>query len=107
MIVESCNSTWLFDTERMRYLRVLKGLDVGGRPAATDWCRYFGLEVDPDSESFVVMLNSQGTRLLRSWRHTGDCAQCGGHQSADLSGGELARAIRWVETRVESPHSVP
>ena len=25
-VLESCHSTWIFDTERMRFRRVLKGL---------------------------------------------------------------------------------
>ena len=84
-ILESCNSTWLFDTERMRFRRVLKGVDVGRHPAATDWRPYSGLDLDPDSESFVVVLNAEGTRLLRSWRHTEQCSQCGAQTTAELS----------------------
>jgi hypothetical protein len=91
-VIESCNSTWLFDVERMRFRRLLKGADVGHHRAATDWRTYFGLEVDPGSESFVVVLNAEGTRLLRSWRHTDQCAQCGGAATAELSLDEI-RAI--------------
>ena len=78
LVLESCHSTWLFDTERMRFRRVLKGLDVENHPASTGWRPYFGLDVDPVSESFVVLLNPEGTRLLRSWRHVDHCTQCGG-----------------------------
>ncbi len=91
-VLESCNSTWLFDTERMRFRRVLKGVDVGRHPAATDWRPYFGLDVDPDSESFVVLLNPEGTRLLRSWRHTEQCSQCGSQATAELSLDEVRAA---------------
>jgi hypothetical protein len=91
-VLESCNSSWLFDTERMRYRRVLKGVDVGPRPTTTEWRPYFGLDLDPRSESFVVVLNPEGTRLLRSWRHTEHCAQCGGHQTAELSLDEVRAA---------------
>ena len=69
MILESCHSTWLFDPARMRFRRILKGLDLDARNASTAWRPYFGLELDPISESFVVLLNPEGTRLLRSWRH--------------------------------------
>ena len=48
LVFESCHSTWLFDTERMRFRRILKGLESGPRHVATDWRAYFGLEVDPD-----------------------------------------------------------
>src|SRR5580704_19379354 len=91
-VLESCSSTWLFDTERMRFRRVLRGVDVGRHPAVTDWRPYFGLELDPRSESFVVMLNAEGTRLLRSWRHVQHCPQCGGEATAELSLDELRAA---------------
>jgi hypothetical protein len=92
MVLESCHSTWLFDTERMRFRRILKGLDMDARHASTAWRPYFGLELDPISESFVVLLNPEGTRLLRSWRHVEQCPQCGGNQTAELSLDELRSA---------------
>jgi hypothetical protein len=91
-VLESCNSTWLFDTERMRFRRVLKGADFGRRPATTEWRPYFGLDLDPGSESFVVLLNAEGTRLLRSWRHTHHCTECGGQATVELSLDELRHA---------------
>jgi hypothetical protein len=92
-ILESCNSTWLFDTQRLRFRRVLKGLDVGHHPTMTEWRPYARLEVDPRSEAFVVILNNEGTRMLRSWRHTHWCAQCGGRETTELSVAELRAAI--------------
>ena len=93
VVIESCNSTWLFDGERMRFRRLLRGVDVGRHAATTEWRPYFGLDVDPDSESFVVVLNAEGSRLLRSWRHTDDCVQCGGQATAELSLEEIRAAI--------------
>jgi hypothetical protein len=84
-VLESCHSTWLFDTGRMRFRRILKGLDLDSTQASTAWRPYFGLELDPLSESFVVLLNAEGTRLLRSWRHVDRCPQCGGDATAELS----------------------
>ena len=92
VILESCHSTWLFDPARMRFRRILKGLDLDARNASTAWRPYFGLELDPISESFVVLLNSEGTRLLRSWRHVQHCPQCGGEATAELSIDELRAA---------------
>ena len=89
IVLESCHSTWLFDTERMRFKRILKGLDLDTRQASTGWRPYFGLDMDPLSESFVVLLNPEGTRLLRSWRHVEHCPQCGGDATAELSIEEL------------------
>jgi hypothetical protein len=91
-VLESCNSTWLFDTERMRFRRVLKGADVGRRPTTTEWRPYFRIDLDPRSESFVVVLNAEGTRLLRSWRHTHQCTQCGGQETVALSLDEIRAA---------------
>jgi hypothetical protein len=92
LVLESCHSTWLFDTARMRFRRILKGLNLDTRNASTAWRPYFGLELDPYSESFVVMLNAEGTRLLRSWRHVDHCPQCGGEATAELSIDELRAA---------------
>jgi hypothetical protein len=84
-VFESCNSTWVFDAAHMRFRRILKGIEVDDRAVFTAWRPYFGLEVADDSEAFTVLLNAEGTRLIRSWRHTGDCAQCGGHVTTELS----------------------
>src|SRR5277367_1849164 len=92
LVVESCHSTWLFDTGRMRFRRILKGLDLDAHQASTAWRPYYGLEMDPLSESFVVLLNPEGTRLLRSWRHVEHCPQCGGDATAELSVDELRSA---------------
>ena len=94
LVLESCHSTWLFDTERMRFRRVLKGLDLDSHPASTGWRPYYGLDIDPVSESFVVLLNGDGTRLLRSWRHVEHCSQCGGEATGELSLDELRSATR-------------
>jgi hypothetical protein len=84
-VLESCHSTWIFDTDKLRFRRILKGLALDAHAATTAWRPYYGLEIDPISESFVVLLNPEGTRLLRSWRHVEQCPQCGGNQTAELS----------------------
>jgi hypothetical protein len=84
-VFESCNSTWVFDRAHMRFRRILKGIEVDQRVVVTEWRPYFGLELAVDSEAFTVLLNPEGTRLIRSWRHTGNCAQCGGPVTAELS----------------------
>lgn len=92
LVFESCHSTWLFDAEHMRFRRILKGVVVGEHRVTTQWRAYYGLEVDGETESFTVLLNPEGTRLLRSWRHTHDCDQCGGHATSELSLDELRHA---------------
>jgi len=100
LVIESCNSRWAFDAGRGRFRRVLKGVDADPHEIVTPWRRYFGLELDPHSESFVVLLNPEGTRLLSSWRHVDDCAQCGGHATAELS---LDAIAGHVHTAWEAP----
>jgi hypothetical protein len=92
-VFESCNSTWVFDGEHMRFRRILKGIEVDSRAVVTEWRSFYGLEVADDSESFTVLLNPEGTRLIRSWRHTGDCDQCGGHVTAELSLEDVEAAL--------------
>ncbi len=92
LVLESCHSTWLFDRAKMRFRRILKGLDLDVHQASTGWRDYFGIELDSDSESFVVLLNRSGTRLLRSWRHVENCKQCGTESTAEISLTELREA---------------
>ncbi len=91
-VFESCNSTWVFDREHMRFRRILKGIEIDQRVVATAWRPYFGLHVANDSEAFTVLLNPEGTRLIRSWRHGGNCPQCGAHGTAELSLEEIEAA---------------
>jgi len=93
VVLESCHSTWLFDPEEHRFCRVLKGPRIGSS-VATQWRHYDHLLLYPDSDAFVVFLDSSGTRLLRSWRHTAHCDQCGGDVTAGLSLADLRRVAR-------------
>ena len=85
IIIESCHSTWIIDMENSRFRRVVKGSSHHATPASTEWQACYGVEIDPLSESFVVLLNPEGTRLLRSWRHVEHCSQCGGEATSELS----------------------
>ncbi len=93
IIFESCHATWIFDIETMRFRRILKGVEVDGHPIATKWRAFYGLEFDEKSESFTVLLNPRHTKLIRSWRHTHNCTQCGGQVTAELSLEELRAAL--------------
>jgi len=85
LVIESCNSTWLFDAERHRFRRVPRGSSLDIPPPASAWQPYFALELDQASEAFTVVLNQAGTRLLRSWRHVDRCEQCGTEATAELT----------------------
>lgn len=91
LVLDSCHSTWLFDEPAQRFRRILKGLDVDPAVAATDWRSYERLEIDDESEAFVVVLNAAGTRRIRSWRHTAGCDQCEGERTAELSLEDIRR----------------
>ncbi|MCU1491653.1 MAG: hypothetical protein JWM85_3058 [Acidimicrobiaceae bacterium] len=93
LVLESCHSTWLFDTAEHRFCRVLKGPRIEAS-VATEWRHYDRLVLHPDSDAFVVFLDASGTRLLRSWRHTAQCDQCGGNATAELSLADLRRVAR-------------
>jgi hypothetical protein len=89
--LDSCHSQWVFDTERLRYRRVLKEPGLRVHPTMTEWAPYSELHLDEHSDSFVVVLNEAGTRMLRSWRHTeGVCDQCGDTGTVELSADDIA-----------------
>ncbi len=92
LVIESCHSTWIIDQENSRFRRILKGLQASTAQASTSWRPCYGVEIDPESESFVVLLNPEGTRLLRSWRHVDHCTQCGGEATSELTLDELRTA---------------
>lgn len=94
IVIESCHSTWVIDMENSRFRRVVKGGNYRTGPASTEWQPCYGVEIDPLSESFVVLLNPEGTRLLRSWRHVEHCSQCGGEATSELSLRDLRSAVR-------------
>ena len=94
IVIESCHSTWIIDREHSRFRRVVKSAHRTSTPVATEWQPCYGVEIDPLSESFVVLLNPEGTRLLRSWRHVEHCAQCGGEATSELSLRDLRSAVR-------------
>lgn len=84
-VIESCNSTWLFDASRERFRRVPKGTSIDVPAPPEEWERYYSLEVDEDTGAFVVALNTAGTRLLRSYRHQVPCPHCDANATAELS----------------------
>jgi len=93
LVLESCHSTWIFDMAAMRFRRLLKGIGLDAGAAATEWRQYYGLELDPESESFVVLLNPEGTRRLRSWRHLEHCQQCGEDLTEEFSIDDLKAVL--------------
>lgn len=71
-VLHSCHSSWYFDSQRHRFQRVPRGVEVS--PQA-EWADYHRLELSPTG-CFVVSLNDDDTRLLRSWIHAEPCPHC-------------------------------
>jgi hypothetical protein len=93
VVIESCHSTWLFDTADRRFCRVVRNrTHPAGVP--TDWRPYDRLVVEDHTDAFVVFLDATGTRLLRSWRHGADCRHCRGDVTAEMSLADLRRVTR-------------
>lgn len=66
--LESSNSIWFFEVDRMRFRRVPRGTDPTNPALVNDWQPYFGLDVEADTGAFTVALNEDGTRRLRAVR---------------------------------------
>lgn len=71
-VLHSCHSTWYFDPSRQRFQRAPRGIDV---IPEGEWAPYHRLEVDP-SGSFMITLNDDDTRMMRSWVHSEPCPHC-------------------------------
>ena len=93
LVLESCHSTWIFDPQSLQFRRILKGVEIESRSVATEWRPYCQVQLDPEGEGFTVYLNSARTRLIRSWRHTENCLQCGGSETAELSLEDIHRTF--------------
>ena len=65
--IDSTHSTWIFDTERMRFCRMPRSAGPAPLPRESEWQPYYGLELAA-SGAFTVALNAEHTRLLRAWR---------------------------------------
>jgi hypothetical protein len=91
--LDSCHSTWIFDTRRLRFCRLLRGIAVGQHRISTEWRPYWELEIDPHGKTFTVVLNDARTRLIRSSIHTPGCGQCGGSPTTELSLKDIQDAV--------------
>jgi hypothetical protein len=91
--LESCHSTWIFDTRQLRFCRILRGIAVGQRRISTEWRPYWELEIDPHGRTFTVMLNEARSRLIRSTVHTSACRECGSTHTTELSLEDIGRAV--------------
>ena len=93
MVIESCHSTWIFDHAHGRFRRIVTTAGSPDfPPAMTQWRPFSHVELLED-DSFVVWLDPQGRRLLRSWRHAGDdCPDCALRSTGSISLASLHKA---------------
>lgn len=91
--LESCHSTWIFDTRHSRFCRIVNGIAVGQRSVSTEWRPYQELEIDPHGRSFTIVLNEARSRLIRSTIHTKDCDHCRSSHTTELSLEDIGRAV--------------
>ena len=83
--LESCHSTWIFDTRQLPVLSRLAGNRSRSAAGLTEWRPYWELEIDPHGKSFTVILDERRTRLIRSSIHTSACVECGGSRTSEVS----------------------
>ncbi len=97
---ESCNTSWCFDQQSRRFKRIPR--PTGRQASATDfavvkWEEYFALNFNDGSDEFTVALNSEESKLLRSWRHSDNCTHCFGDEAAysteEISVSELSHLL--------------
>lgn len=81
-VIDTCHSTWLFDEDHHRFRRILRRGAVGYVP--TGWRAYERLVDEPSCETFVVVLDRQGTRVLRGRRCGSGCRCQGGGEATGL-----------------------
>lgn len=86
--IASCNSLWLFDTDRMAFCRLARGSDPASSVAAS-WRSYYALDADADTGGFHVALDEGRTRWLASWRHVDPCPHCADRPTSEVVIGPL------------------
>jgi hypothetical protein len=68
---ESQVQSLIFDEENHRFQRILR--DHGSNLEVTEWRSYDRLITDDTADAFLVFLDAEGLRVLRSRRHGGQC----------------------------------
>lgn len=98
-LIRSCNSIWIFDSERRRFRRTPKEFEHDIIGSDEDWRPYFRVNLSDESSLFVVVLDKDGSRLIQSWRHSEPCSNCGPDGNADDSDGDTTAELRLAQVR--------
>ena len=75
-ILETCTGTWEFDVGNRRFRHLPPGVATRLRVSEDAWQPYARLELDGNGTGFTVVLNHNGTRVLRADRHRTPCPSC-------------------------------
>lgn len=91
LVVESCQSVWMFNELDHLYCRMPRGTLKDANDQ--EWRAYDRLILHPRSDAFVVFLDAANTRVLRSWRHREPCTRCGGEVTSEMSVQDLLEVL--------------
>jgi hypothetical protein len=72
--LHSCRSTWHFQPVRMRFRRTGRPFAAPG--VSTVWRPYYELRFEDSLDGFVVLLDPEGTRLVRASLHRAGSDVC-------------------------------
>lgn len=100
-IIETCNSTWIFDKAQRRFIRMPRGTalpDETTLASAPGWEPYDAVVIDPVSGAFLVRLNASGSRILRSMVHRDPCPRCVQGEAS-----QLTVELEAIRTSAEEP----
>jgi hypothetical protein len=95
-VLQSCTSTWMFDTVALRFCRVPRDAAMAVN-SPTAWSVYERLEINEPRSSFVVVLDEGRTRVVRAWLHTDPCDRC---RPEPESLDDSKQRIRWFKARL-------
>jgi hypothetical protein len=76
LVFESCELIWIIDTERHQLCRLARTPKLRAQLPA-EWTTYERALFDDEKKSAIVMLDAQGTRMLRVRAHRLPCPDCG------------------------------
>ena len=99
-VLESCTSTWIFDTSGRRFRRIPRGCRLDGPVPAHAWIPYHRLEAHAGNPAFAVVLDPKARRVLRSWLHGDPCPQCEPRPTAHRPLSELRQLIWRLQLRL-------
>ena len=88
LVFESCELIWIIDTERRQLCRLARTAKMRAQLPA-EWITYERALLDEETKSAIVLLDPQGTRMLRVRAHQLPCPDCGASSNDLVNTAEL------------------